>query len=618
MSETAARPTGGSVVSARVAAIVEVQHQKDLFELQLRQHLVGLSQDWGFGSRSFVADDLAIVLSLSCGQVRRMLELAELSVAHPTLAELVVGRAWSLKHHDAVLEEIAGQPEPRQSQIVAAVLASGARTPFQLRRAAQAALYLLDPQAAEDRARAARDHRAVGARVGLKGDATFWADGSKAEVAQLMAAVDVIAERRQPGDTRTLGQRRVDALMDLVCGRVLPGQWQAIVLVEESTLRGADTDPAEIPGFGLVTAGEARELAGQAQLRRAVVDADGHLVSVDSSVSRPDATPARDEERVLTDAVEPARAVAEGETVPAQEWAWLAAAEAQAGYDFAVEVAQQRELARGLQPDAFSQQVLGELLAYVHAHTRFPGLTHIVQDGQTGVFSIAFPEDPRPPDGGGVGPPDLPPLPGPHGPAVISHTRHRPDTPASAGGGDTRPDPAPGGNDLEWFDEHTDHDAAHALLAWQHVRSGTAPSCPPPPGGWPLDPACRPPRPAWTQGGYRQVLRRFRSRPAEPAPAASSSYAFPPRAARHIKLRDLHCVFPGCYRHAQRCHNDHVVAWPLGPTHIANAASECEHHHQYKHHHAASVVRLLDGTVRWTTRSGHVADTPPRRLIRGW
>jgi hypothetical protein len=498
-----------------------------------------------------------------------------------------------------------------------AVPASGARTPFQLRRAAQAALYFLDPEAAEERARKAREDRSVGTRAGMKGEATFWADGSKAQVAQLMAAIDVIAEHKQPGDTRTLGQRRFDALMDLVRGRVLPGQWQAVVLVQESTLRGADEQPAELPGLGLITAGEARELAALAELRRAVVDADGHLVSVDSTVARPDTAPAApSQQERLTDAVEPAPVVAGEQIVPAQEWAWLAAAEAAAGYDFAAEVAEQRELARGLEPDAFSQTVLRQLRDYVHAHTRFPEFAHIAQDPETGVFCINLPEDPRPP--GGVGPPDLPPLPGPHGPAVITPSRHRPDFPAPAGWGDTGPESPPTSNDLEWHEETTDHEAGHALIAWQHARVDNAPRCPAPDGGWPLDPACLPPRPAWTATGLGKALDRFRARPAEPVPAGSNSYPFPPRAARHIKLRDQHCTFPGCYRTAKRCHNDHVVEWPAGPTHVTNSAAECEHHHQYKHHHAASVVRLSDGTMRWTTRTGHVGLTPPRRLIRGW
>ena len=77
------------------------------------------------------------------------------------------------------------------------------------------------------------------------------------------------------------------------------------------------------------------------------------------------------------------------------------------------------------------------------------------------------------------------------------------------------------------------------------------------------------------------------------------------------------CVFPACPRLARACHNDHLVAWPAGPTHVDNAASECVHHHQAKH---ASIPasRLPDGTIRWTNRHGTQLDRRPRALLRGW
>ena len=75
--------------------------------------------------------------------------------------------------------------------------------------------------------------------------------------------------------------------MDLVCGRTQPGSWQALVVVSLATLEGGD-EPAEIPGLGLISAPEARDLLQQADLRRAVVDEHGTLVSVDSTVHRPD------------------------------------------------------------------------------------------------------------------------------------------------------------------------------------------------------------------------------------------------------------------------------------------------------------------------------------------
>ena len=56
-------------------------------------------------------------------------------------------------------------------------------------------------------------------------------------------------------------------LSDLVCGRQVPGKWQALVVVSFQTLTGASEEPGEIPGLGLISAAEARELASHATLR---------------------------------------------------------------------------------------------------------------------------------------------------------------------------------------------------------------------------------------------------------------------------------------------------------------------------------------------------------------
>ena len=82
-------------------------------------------------------------------------------------------------------------------------------------------------------------------------------------------------------------------------------------------------------------------------------------------------------------------------------------------------------------------------------------------------------------------------------------------------------------------------------------------------------------------------------------------------------LWDLTCTFPGCPRLAQHCQNDHLTPWPTGPSAPHNTSSECTHHHQAKHDYF-TVTRLPDGTLRWTTPTGHHTDRPPRPFLRGW
>jgi hypothetical protein len=91
----------------------------------------------------------------------------------------------------------------------------------------------------------------------------------------------------------------------------------------------------------------------------------------------------------------------------------------------------------------------------------------------------------------------------------------------------------------------------------------------------------------------------------------------PTRLKRHLVLRDRTCVFPGCPRNALRCDKDHLIPWPRGSTSETNLADECEHHHQGKHD-CLLVERLADGTFRWTTPSGIIADRPPRPALDSW
>ncbi|MFN2536953.1 MAG: HNH endonuclease signature motif containing protein, partial [Mycobacteriales bacterium] len=249
-----------------------------------------------------------------------------------------------------------------------------------------------------------------------------------------------------------------------------------------------------------------------------------------------------------------------------------------------------------------------------------PGAAHISQDDD-GIFHLELPEAPHDPPGG-IGPPiePAPPLPGPHGPAQIRRVRHRPwsersqpPVPDPDSIDDSSWEPAPPTlAELDYHDWSTDHASAHALISWQFHQQPRAAACPAPAG-----PRWQPPPPAWTRAGLNRALGRFRTRPAEPPPPVSGAYPFGRRASRHIKLRDQHCTFPGCYRLARACHNDHLTAWPAGPTHIDNGAAECEHHHLCKHHYC-TVRKLDDGTLRWTTPTGQHADTPPRALLRGW
>ena len=118
----------------------------------------------------------------------------------------------------------------------------------------------------------------------------------------MMAALDAVAYETihgQGGDGRTADQRRADALVDLCCGVLADpylvkahGQRPSIqVTIAASTLMGLDAQPAELDGYGAITAAMARRIAADptAQWRVLLTDDDGLVTAAGSRTYRPPA-----------------------------------------------------------------------------------------------------------------------------------------------------------------------------------------------------------------------------------------------------------------------------------------------------------------------------------------
>jgi hypothetical protein len=82
-----------------------------------------------------------------------------------------------------------------------------------------------------------------------------------------------------------------------------------------------------------------------------------------------------------------------------------------------------------------------------------------------------------------------------------------------------------------------------------------------------------------------------------------------------VRLRDLTCRFPGCDEPAKVCDIDHTVPFPLGPTHPSNLKLLCRYHHLLKTFYTGiggwADRQLPDGTVEWTSPTGHSYTTKP-------
>jgi len=151
----------------------------------------------------------------------------------------------------------------------------------------QAAIHRVDPQGAAERHAQRARARCVAMRPQPDGMATITVF-LKAEVAQaIQARVNAACARRAKGDTRTLDQRRVDTLAQMILssggqGAAVPAAMVHVVVNVESLI-GLEETPAQLEGHGPITPAQARALvtAPGSQLRRLFVDGAGKLVRVE-------------------------------------------------------------------------------------------------------------------------------------------------------------------------------------------------------------------------------------------------------------------------------------------------------------------------------------------------
>ncbi len=89
------------------------------------------------------------------------------------------------------------------------------------------------------------------------------------------------------------------------------------------------------------------------------------------------------------------------------------------------------------------------------------------------------------------------------------------------------------------------------------------------------------------------------------------SYRPPAGLARHVRIRDVTCRFPGCTVPARECDLDHLIPFPEGATSSENLHSLCRRHHRIKHDDKWRVESLPGYGLRWTSPLGTQRDTWP-------
>ena len=116
----------------------------------------------------------------------------------------------------------------------------------------------------------------------------------------------------------------------------------------------------------------------------------------------------------------------------------------------------------------------------------------------------------------------------------------------------------------------------------------------------------------------RELATRARLRPLLPASQLTAEPRYRPSAALadFIRVRDLHCRFPGCDRPAEVCDIDHTIPYRLGgQTHPSNLSLKCRPHHLLKTFWTGQSgwceKQFSDGTIVWTSPAGRTYTTTP-------
>jgi len=168
------------------------------------------------------------------------------------------------------------------------------QTPATTRKALSRAVLKADPHGAARRHEAARRDRRVAHYPESDGMGTVCATLAAEQAVHAMAVIDAHARAtKQPGDGRTLEAARADSFYHLVTGNA--GAYPTAVVtvtVGLDTLLGIDQEPAELAGYGPVTAQTARRLAAQDGVvwRRLLTEPEsGLVVKTDPHTYRPTA-----------------------------------------------------------------------------------------------------------------------------------------------------------------------------------------------------------------------------------------------------------------------------------------------------------------------------------------
>jgi hypothetical protein len=250
----------------------------------------------------WATEEIAAVLRIAPSTATVRVALARL-LAGPLLTTrkaLFAGQITA-RHASVLAEAVRPLDDATATAVQDRVLPKGADdTVAEFAGRVRRAVLILDPAGQEQRHCAALDQRRVVITPDDDGMAQLWALLPAVGAATVGAALNALAaesRKGRDGETRTVDQRRADALVTMADAVLADpkrgrqqGQAPAIqVTVAASTLIGQDDQPGELAGYGPISAITARRLASgeTANWRTLLTDDSGQLIDVGRRTYRP-------------------------------------------------------------------------------------------------------------------------------------------------------------------------------------------------------------------------------------------------------------------------------------------------------------------------------------------
>ena len=245
--------------------------------------------------REFAADEVALAIGVAPGTGAKVVGIALSAAALPGLLEAVSAGMLTERHAMSVLRELDAQSlllEQRQAIVMVAHARYAGEAPGELGRVVQRLILLIDLPAAKEREAQATAARRVRFYPDADGQAVLHARGPLAMIAAIKASLEATLGERQDGDDWCREEREFDLFVELLTGSQVPSGWHAHVVVPFTTALGGETELADVPGFGPILPGTAKDLVDEAvAFTQVAVDEDGNVFAVSDTLT-PATTPA--------------------------------------------------------------------------------------------------------------------------------------------------------------------------------------------------------------------------------------------------------------------------------------------------------------------------------------